>query len=244
MRSSPERRAALITGGSSGIGLAVAAMLADEGYALTLSARDPAKLAAAADGLRALGADVAVAAADLSDAERAAAVVADHEATYGRLDVLVQSAGIGFHRPLRRQPVKALDLEIGLNFRTPFVVLQAALPMLLRAGAEHRKALVVHVTSFNGVHPAADLASYSATKAALNALSRAAQAEVGNAGVQVTALCPGYVDTPMSDFWSELVPKAEMLRPSDLAEAVRFLLRTSPACRVPEIVLGRGGGTL
>lgn len=238
------RRAALITGGSSGIGLANAALLADEGFALTLSSRNADKLEAAAQSLRANGATVHAVPANLADAAQAAAVVAAHEQTYGRLDVLIQSAGVGFHGQLVDQQLKALDLEINLNFRTPFLVLQAALPMLLKAGAEHGKALVVNISSFNGVHHAAQLASYSATKAAVIALSHAAQAEVGEAGVQITALCPGYVDTPMSDYWSDAIPKHEMLRPEDLAEAVRFLLRTGPACRVPEIVLGRGNGDL
>ena len=237
-------RSALITGGSSGIGLAIAAMLADEGYTLTLNGRRPEKLEAAAESLRERGATVEAVAANLSSAEQAAALVAAHEARYGRLDVLVQSAGTGFYGQFADQPPKSLELEIGVNFRTPFLVLQSALPMLLKAGADHQKALVVNISSYNGVHPAAKLASYSATKAALNALTRAVQAEVGERGVQVTALCPGYVDTPMSDYWSDRIPKDQMLRPEDLAEAVRFLLRTSPACRVPEIVLARGNGEI
>lgn len=239
-----DRRAALVTGGSSGIGLAVAEMLAEEGYALTLSARRPDKLEAAAQSLRDAGATVDTIAANLSDPEQAGVLVAAHEQRYGRLDVLVQSAGIGFYGPIGDQPAKSLDLELSINLRTPFLLLQAALPLLVKAGAEHGKALAANISSYNGVHPAAKLASYSATKAALNALSRAVQAEVGEAGVQVTALCPGYVDTPMSDYWSDLVPKERMLRPEDLAEAVRFLLRTSPACRVPEIVLARGNGDI
>ncbi len=240
----PPRRAALVTGGSSGIGLAVAAMLAEEGYALTLSARRPDKLAAAAQSLRERGARVAEVAVDLANDGQIGALLAAHADAYGRLDVLVQSAGIGFHGPVSQVRAKSLELEIALNLRGPFLLLQSALPLLLEAGAEHGKALVVNISSYNAVHPAAQLSTYSATKAGLSALSRAAQAEVGDAGVQITALCPGYVDTPMSDYWSETIPKSTMLRPEDLAEAVRFLLRTSPACRVPEIVLARCNGTL
>lgn len=242
--TSSDRRTALVTGGSSGIGLAIAHMLAGEGYALTLTARRPEKLEAAVLSLRQRGAPVKAVPADLSVTDQASSVVASHEARYGRLDVLVQSAGIGFYAPVIEQRPKALELEIALNFRTPYYVLRAALPMLLSAGAEHGKALVVNISSFNGLHPVAGLASYSATKAALNALSRAVQAEVGERGVQVTALCPGYVDTPMSNYWSEQVPKRDMLQADDLAEAVRFLLRTSAACRVPEILLARGNGEM
>jgi short-subunit dehydrogenase len=239
-----ERRAALVTGGSSGIGLAVALMLADEGYALTIASRRKPKLEGAAEILRARGATVNFVAADFSDSDEACTVVGNHEAYYGRLDVLVQSAGTGFYGKIVDHRPRWLDLEIQINFRTPYLVLQRSLTMLTKAGAEHGKALVVNIASFNGVNPAANLASYSATKSALIAMSRAAQAELGSLGIQVTALCPGYVDTPMSDFWSEQVAKGEMLRADDLAEAVRFLLRTSPACHVPEIVLARGGGEL
>jgi short-subunit dehydrogenase len=237
-------RTALVTGGSSGIGLAIASMLANEGYALTVCSRRRASVDEATASLRAQGATVNPVTADLADNEAADSVVAAHENCYGRLDVLVQSAGIGFYGSIAEHRAKALDIEIQLNYRTPVLLLQSALPMLTRAGAEHQKALVANIASFNGVNPAANLASYSATKAALIAFSRAAQAEVGHLGIQITALCPGYVDTPMSDFWSDQVPKGEMLRSADLAEAVRFLLRTSPACRVPEIVLARGNGEI
>jgi NAD(P)-dependent dehydrogenase (short-subunit alcohol dehydrogenase family) len=82
--------------------------------------------------------------------------------------------------------------------------------MVRNAGAAHQKALVANIASFSGTAPMARLASYSAAKAALIALSRAAQAEAGDLGIRVTALCPGYVDTPMSDFWSDQVPKGDM----------------------------------
>ena len=71
--------------------------------------------------------------------------------------------------------------------------------------------------------------------------SQATQKEVGAEGIQVTALCPGFVDTPMTEFARDQVDQEEMIRPEDIAEGVRFLLRTSPACIVPEIVFQRPG---
>lgn len=242
--TSSARRAALVTGGSSGIGIAIASMLADEGYALTLCSRRESRVEEAAARLRASGAVVHPFAADLSEEAAIAGLLAAHEAEYGRLDVLVHSAGVGFYGKLIDHKPKALDLEIQMNYRAPFRLLQGALPMLVKAGAEHQKALVVNIASFDGITPQASLASYSATKSALIALGRAAQAGLGTSGIQITSLCPGYVDTPMSDYWSDQIPKDEMLRAADLAEAVRFLLRTSTVCRVPEIVLARGAGGL
>ena len=83
-----------------------------------------------------------------------------------------------------------------------------------------------------------------AAKAGLIALTRSLDREEADAGVRVTALCPGFVDTPMTDFVKEQVPPEEMIRPEDIAESVRFLLRVSPACVVPEIMFVRPGEAL
>jgi short-subunit dehydrogenase len=113
------------------------------------------------------------------------------------------------------------------------------LPMLREAGAQHGKALIVNMASVAGKAGQAWLSVYSATKAAVVGFSQSTQREVAGQGVQVTALAPGFVDTPMSDFVKEQVKAEEMIQTTDLAEAVRFLLRTSPNCIVPEIVFLR-----
>jgi short-subunit dehydrogenase len=101
----------------------------------------------------------------------------------------------------------------------------------------------VNMSSIAGKFGQPWLAAYSATKAAVVGLSQATQGELQNDGVQVTACCPGFVATPMTD-WNEAVPKEEMIQPADIAEAVRFLLRTSPNCLVPEIQFVRPGDRL
>jgi NAD(P)-dependent dehydrogenase (short-subunit alcohol dehydrogenase family) len=106
--------------------------------------------------------------------------------------------------------------------------------MLKQAGAEHGKALIVNTASIAGKHGQGWLAAYSATKFAVVGLSQASHKEFGSSGIQVTALCPAFVATPMTD-WVEGVAKEEMIQPEDIAAAVRFLLGTSPACVVPEI---------
>jgi NAD(P)-dependent dehydrogenase (short-subunit alcohol dehydrogenase family) len=116
-----------------------------------------------------------------------------------------------------------------------------ALPMLREAGAEHGKALIANTSSIAGKSGQGWLSVYSATKAGVIGFSQATQKEVGGEGIQVTALCPGFVDTPMTEFVREQVSQEEMIRPEDIAEGVRFLLRTSPACQVPEIVFQRPG---
>ena len=136
---------------------------------------------------------------------------------------------------------KHLDMQLGVNLRAVIIGTREGLPMLREAGAEHGKALIVNTASIAGKRGQAWLSVYSATKAAVVGFSQATQKEVGGDGIQVTALCPGFVDTPMTEFAKGQVPAEEMIRPEDIAEAVRFLLRTSPDCLVPEIVFAAAG---
>ena len=113
--------------------------------------------------------------------------------------------------------------------------------MLREAGAEHGKALIVNMASIAGKTGQGWLSVYSATKAGVVGFSQATQKENDREGIQVTAFCPGFVDTPMTEFVKGQVRADEMIRPEDIAQAVRFLLGLSPACRIPEIVFARPG---
>jgi NAD(P)-dependent dehydrogenase (short-subunit alcohol dehydrogenase family) len=232
-------RAALITGGSSGIGLAIARALGEDGYGLTVAARRPEKLDLAADELRDGGLDVHAVAANMTQEEAVVGAVREHADRFGRLDVLVNSAGIGIGQQMHEITTKYLDMQLGVNLRATIIATRESLPMLREAGGEHGKALIVNIASIAGKSGQPWLSVYSATKAAVIGFSEATQKEVARDGVQVTALCPGFVDTPMTEYVREQVAPEEMIRPADIAESVRFLLRTSPACLVPEIVFAR-----
>ena len=235
-------RAALVTGGSSGIGLAIARALGEDGYSLTVSARRPDKLEAAVDGLREGGIEEAQAVpANMGNEEDIKRVVDAHRERYGRLDVLINNAGVGIGSAIADAETKKLDMQLDVNLRGVYLTLRECIPMLKDAGAEHRKALVVNTASIAGVRGQGWLAAYSATKAAVIGLSQAAHMELSGDGIQVTAFAPGFVDTPMTDWAEDQVSRDQMIRPEDLAEAVRFLLRTSPACIVPEIRFIRPG---
>jgi NAD(P)-dependent dehydrogenase (short-subunit alcohol dehydrogenase family) len=234
-------RAALITGGSSGIGLAIARALGEDGYGVTVSARRPEKLEGAAEGLRSDGLDVHSVPAMMTDEGQIVALVDSHRERFGRLDVLVNNAGVGIGEAMDEITAKKLDIQIGTNLRGVIIATREALPMLKQAGAEHGKALIANTASIAGKKGTGWLSVYSATKAGVVGFSQATQQEHQNDGIQVTALCPGFVDTPMTEFVKGQVPAEEMIRPEDIAEAVRFLLRTSPACLVPEIVFTRPG---
>ena len=232
-------RAALVTGGSSGIGLAIARALGEDGYGVTISARRPEKLEAAAEELRSAGIDVHSVPANMVDEEAVVETVRSHSERFGRLDVLVNNAGLGIGQPMHEIVTKHLDMQLGVNLRALIVATREGLPMLREAGAEHGKALIVNTASIAGKSGQPWLSVYSATKSAVIGFSQATQKEVARDGIQVTALCPGFVDTPMTEYVREQVDPKEMIQPEDISESVRFLLRTSPACLVPEIVFAR-----
>jgi NAD(P)-dependent dehydrogenase (short-subunit alcohol dehydrogenase family) len=237
-------RAAIVTGASRGIGRALAEALGEEGFGLTVSARRPDTLEQAAEELRAKGYEVEPVAGNMADEEAIREVVGRHRERFGRLDVLVNSAGIGIGAAAGEHQTKHLDLQVDVNLRSIILFYRECLDMLRAAGAEHRSALVVNLASIAGKSPQPWLSVYSATKAAVVAYSQAMNKELAGDGVKSTAFCPGFVDTDMTDFVKGTVAAEEMLRPTDIAEGLRFLLRVSPACVIPEVIFERPGETV
>jgi NAD(P)-dependent dehydrogenase (short-subunit alcohol dehydrogenase family) len=206
-------------------------MLRDEGFDLTLVSRRPEKVEAAAAELGA-----AAVAANMAEAEDCARVVAEHRDRFGRLDVLVNSAGVGIGGTVEDLPLKSLDLQLDVNLRGLFLVTQAAIPALRES-----RGWIVNLASIAGTVPTPGLATYGATKAAVIALTRSLNEELDAAGVRAIALCPGFVDTPMAQ-WSGIEP-TDMIRPEDCAEVVRMCLRLSPQARIPQVVIERMGSS-
>jgi len=237
-------RAAIVTGASSGIGLAIARVLGEEGFAVTMAARRAEKLDAAVKGLLDDGFDVHGVAANLADEAEVARVVADHRERHGRLDVLVNNAGVGVGSAVADIETKRLDMQLNINIRSIILFYRETVDLLRAAGAEHKEALVVNTSSISGKRAEAWLSVYSATKHAVVGWTEAMNKELGAEGIKSIALCPAFVDTPMTDFVKEHVAAEDMIRPQDIAESVRFMLRVSPACVVPEIMFVRPGDAL
>jgi NAD(P)-dependent dehydrogenase (short-subunit alcohol dehydrogenase family) len=226
-------RSALVTGGSRGIGLAIARMLAEEGFALTLASRKAESVESAASELGALALT-----ADVSREEDCERIVREHAERHGGLDMLVNSAGIGIGGNVETLPVKHIDLQLDVNLRGLVLVTRAAIPHLR---ASH--GFVVNLASIAGTIATPGLAIYGATKAAVISFTRSLNGELTDDGVRAIALCPGFVDTDMAA-WSG-IPGEEMIQPEDCAEVVRMLLRLGPRARIPQIVierLGEGSG--
>jgi NAD(P)-dependent dehydrogenase (short-subunit alcohol dehydrogenase family) len=199
-------RAAIVTGASSGIGLAIARVLCEEEFGVTMAA--------------------------------------EHRARYGRLDVLVNNAGVGVGQSVGDIETKRLDMQLDINLRSIVLFYRECVALLREAAGEHKNALVVNTSSISGKRGEAWLSVYSATKHGVVGWTEAMNKELGAEGIKSTALCPAFVDTPMTDFVKEHVPAEDMIRPEDIAEAVRYLLRVSPACVVPEMMFVRPGESL
>jgi NAD(P)-dependent dehydrogenase (short-subunit alcohol dehydrogenase family) len=222
---------ALVTGGSSGIGLAIARMLRDEGYGLTLASRTAAKIEAAAAEI---GAHPVT--ADVGKEDDCVRVVSEHRERFGGMDVLVNSAGIGIAGTVESLQTKHLDLQLNINLRGLLLVSREAIPLL-----KETKGWIVNLASIAGTTPTPGLTVYGATKAAVIALTRSQNAELDGDGVRAIALCPGFVDTAMAA-WSGLTAE-EMIQPEDCAEIVRMCLRLSPRARIPQVVVERVGSS-
>jgi NAD(P)-dependent dehydrogenase (short-subunit alcohol dehydrogenase family) len=234
-------RAAIVTGASSGIGLGIARVLGEEGYALTVAARRAEKLEQAAAGLRDDGFEVNAVSGNLGDEAGVQEVVRSHRERFRRLDVLVNNAGVGFGENIGELTTKKIDLQLATNLRSLLLFYRECADLLRAAGAEHRRALVINTSSISGKSGQPWLSVYSATKAAVVGFTQAMHKELGRDGIKNTALCPAFVDTPMTDFVKEHVKPEEMIQVSDIAETVRVLLKMSPGCIVPEIQFLRAG---
>ena len=191
-----ERKIALVTGSTSGIGESIARRLARDGmHVIVHSGRSREvgeELARELDG--------SYVQADLGDADTAAATLGDHLATLGRLDVLVNNAGISWPIPHADMAAASPDVwrrVLEVNLVAPWAVATVARPFLVRAGG-----CVVNITSHAGVRPKGSSVPYAASKAALNHVTRLMAAALGPA-VRVNAVAPGLVDTPMTASWTE-----------------------------------------
>ena len=234
------QRAAIVTGASRGIGLAIARVLASEGFGLTIAARGVDDLAAAAMELKATGVEVQQVPTNVANEADITRLVAEHERSFGRLDVLVNNAGMGVRAPIAGMTTKYLDLQIAVNLRSVILAYREAEALLRQAGQEHGRALVVNVASISGKVGTADLSVYSATKHGVVGFTDAMNRELYSAGIRSCVLCPGLVDTALSDYAKHHLPSSQMISPADLGEAVRFLLRVSPACVIPELLFMEG----
>lgn len=240
-----DTRVALVTGASRGIGAAIAARFASEGWDLTISARGREALDARADELRTLGAGrVEVVPADMTDDAALAALAEAHAAAFGRCDALIINAGMGQKGAVAEMPVRRFDRLYQVNVRAPFILLQSLTPLLRSTANSVGAAKVVAVASITGVYPEPELSAYGATKAALISLCETFNLEESPNGVSATTIAPGYVDTDMTDWLKDQIPAEEMITVDDVAAIAYTAAGLSRYAVLPNVVLTRPGVNL
>ena len=230
-----EGRVALVTGGGRGIGRAIAAELAAHGAALALVGRTRARLDEVAAELGAGGAEVLPLSADLRDPAVAAPLVAAAIERFGRLDVLVNNAGVGRMATVEETDAGLWDELMAVNARAPLLLCRACLPHLRRA----EPGFVVNVASVAALAGYPGQAAYVASKHALLGLTRSLAKEVQVDGIRVHAVCPGGTDTDMLRVFRPDLAADEVMQPREVAELVAFLVTRRGLSVIDQVVLRR-----
>jgi NAD(P)-dependent dehydrogenase (short-subunit alcohol dehydrogenase family) len=252
-RSGPTARTCLVTGAGRGIGAAVATLLSREGHRVALLGRDPAALDSLGSGLPGPAMTIA---ADITDPEAVGQAFAQIEKEWGAVEVLVSNAGGGVYGKVATTSDEDWAQMLDLNLTAPFRLMRRALPRMVEQGWGR----IVVVASVVAKRGEAEVVAYTASKHGVLGLVRSAAAEVALTGVTVNAVCPGYVDTAMTDATIEGIaartardpvdvraalarrqPIGRLIEPNEVAEAVRF-------CVINGAVTGPGinvdGGTV
>jgi meso-butanediol dehydrogenase/(S,S)-butanediol dehydrogenase/diacetyl reductase len=222
---------ALVTGAARGIGLAIATHLLTSGHRVALLDWDETELATAHRGLSALG-EVLHIAADVTQPAQVEAAVARIQNTWGRLDALVNNAGVAVFKPIGETTLEEWQHVMSVNLNGPFICTQACVPLMLASGG----GAVVNIASISGLRASTLRVAYGTSKAALIHLTRQQAVELGNAGIRVSAIAPGPVETAMAKLvhtpairadYRDAIPLGRYGTTDEIAATVAFLC--SPA---------------
>ncbi|KHQ51854.1 MULTISPECIES: SDR family NAD(P)-dependent oxidoreductase [Mameliella] len=237
---------ALITGASRGIGRASALRLARAGMNVLLHGTDTAKLEELAQEVTANGAQAAILAGDVADPKTASRAVEATLARFGRIDVLVNNAGINTRSSTLEMPLDDWQRVMDVNLNGTLHFCRAVLPTMIAQG----RGSIVNVSSTTAKTPHRNAApAYGASKAAVNYLTMHLAQEMAPNGIRVNAVCPGPVETDMSDQWSAeyrktvtaRVPLGRLGTPEEIAEIVAFLASDASGFITGETINANGG---
>lgn len=220
--------AAVVTGASRGIGRAITEALAKEGMRLVIGGRDEGRLQEAA---RALGGGVEAVPGDVGEEAVAARLVETAVSRFGRLDVVVNNAGIGHHGKLEDMDPAEFDRVYRTNVRGPFLLMKAAIPVMRR----QKRGTLVSLASLAGRNPVPMRAAYAATKWAMIGLSRSVLQEVRKDGLRVIILEPGSTLTEFGHDASKMAQAEKLVRPEDVAAVLVAALKLPDRATVSEI---------
>jgi len=226
------QKVALITGGGSGIGAAIAAKLASLGATTIVTGRTRSRLEGAAARIRSSGGQCEAIPCDVADWNSVAALAARVQQTFDRLDILVNNAGAGGRGgPLHMMPTENWDTIMNTNLRGVFYTLRAFAAMMIAAGGGH----IVNISSIAGKNALPNGAAYAASKWGLNGLSYSVAEELRGHNIRVSVVCPGSTHTDFSPHTGKSPEK--MLQPDDVAHVVAMLVTQSPQSFASEVIL-------
>jgi len=246
MTETPQPRVAIVTGGTRGIGLAIAKRLASDGFDLLVTYRGDEEAArAAAEELQSTGRRIELQAADISDADGAGLTIETAMQKLGRIDALINNAGITRDGLIMRMSEDDWDDVLDTNLKGAFLTSKAAIRPMLR----QRSGRIVNLTSVVGLVGNAGQANYASAKAGLVGLTKSLAKEVGSRGITVNAVAPGFIDTRLTDVLPEDL-KSSLLKqtplgrfgsPEDVAGAVSFLVSPDAAFITGHVLTVDGG---
>jgi len=226
-------KVALVTGASSGVGRALSVALAKAGASVLLVARREEKLHEAVEAITRAGGDAAYHVADVRVVPALYDLVDVVLARFKKLEILVNNAGLGYRAPLSELKRSEIAEMIDTDLNAAIYLTQAALPALSRSAPSE----IVNVASIAGLESFAEGTVYCAAKAGLVAFSRALALELKPAGIRVTTLCAGSIDTPFFDTFRPTTERPRMLRPEDAVRALMNALTSPPDVLSGEIVI-------
>jgi len=238
-------KVALVTGGTRGIGLAVARSLADDGASVVVSGRDPDRLESAAKELEGLGASTLAVAADVAKREDADRLVEAAKERFGRIDLLVNNAGITRDQLLVRMKDDDWDQVLDTNLRGVFLMTRAAGKVMMR----QKSGRIVNISSTAGAMGNAGQVNYSAAKAGVIGLTKAAARELAHWNILVNAVAPGLIETDMAaaipaearEALMQQVPLKRIGTAKEVAEVVRFLAGEGGGYITGQVIHVNGG---
>lgn len=242
-------RKALVTGASKGIGAEICAVFAEAGADIVAVARDASGLADTAARVRAHGRACLHVEADLATVEGCRRAAQTALAEWGSIDILVNSAGIALTAPALDLTPEAWDATMAINLRAPFLMAQALAPGMIA----RRRGKIIMISSQTGVIALDDHAAYASSKGGLNALTKSLCAEWARFNVQVNAICPTVVMTPMGrEIWSPEEKSAPFIaatplrrfgQPVEIADAALYLASPASDLVNGHLLMAEGGFT-
>jgi NAD(P)-dependent dehydrogenase (short-subunit alcohol dehydrogenase family) len=225
-------KVAIVTGGSRGIGLAIAEKLAEMGCEVVITARKRDELQKAAQGIRKNGGKCDGVACDVSSLDDVQQLADNFGDRRKKLKIVINNAGIGgFSSPLHETDPATWDKIINTNLRGVYYMIRAFAPMLIANGGGD----IVNISSLAGKNALPNGATYSASKWGLNGLSYSVAEELRTHNIRVTVICPGSVDTDLSPHTGKNLSK--MLQPADVAHLVAMVMTQAPQSFASEILL-------